>query len=405
MSYTLRGRVESRLAALLPLVAAACALAAAEREWWPVEAAGLMLGVGLALDLQAYHRLLVYQPGWAAVPLGLLELAALLGLMEWAGIMAPLWEALALFAGGWLAAQLLAHAGFPLIRLGYAEDGGELGRLGAAAALTVGLAFAGAGAVAWALRPPVVHLAAGVHEGPLVISRREVLVGEPGAVVRGGIVIRADGVTVRNVSVVGGDDGISVEGHHGTVLDGVSVSGARLDGIHVRLGGVRIRDCRVDMLGNPLGQGIDISFTMDMGATSVEGCTVVGGMVGIVTHSSSTMVMRNDVSHTTAAGISITEMSMGSAVENVVHDARGVGILCGDRSTCEIARNTVSGMRADPGDRLHGGFGVEVEFQAEAWLDRNHLTANPATVGVFLNSTLHWGRLPSVLRSGGMGGM
>ena len=139
MSYTLRGRIESRLAALLPVVAAACALAAVEHRWWPVEAAGLMIGIGLALDLQAYHVFLPYQPGWAAVPLGLLELGALLGLMRLADVAAPLGQALALFGGGWLVAQLLGHAGFPLVRLGYAEEGGELGRFGLVAALAVGV--------------------------------------------------------------------------------------------------------------------------------------------------------------------------------------------------------------------------------------------------------------------------
>src|SRR5689334_17942974 len=200
VSYTLRGRIDSRLATLAPLLAAACVLALLEHRWWPVEAAGLMLGVGLALDTQLYDRLLPYQPGWAAVPLGLLELAALLGLMRLAGVAAPLGQAVALFAGGWAGAQLLGHAGLPLLRLGYAEDGGELGPLGLTAAVLVGATLAGAGATAYALRPPVVHLAAGVHPGPIVITRREVLVGEPGAVVRGGIVVRADGVTIKDVS-------------------------------------------------------------------------------------------------------------------------------------------------------------------------------------------------------------
>jgi hypothetical protein len=125
MSYTLRGRVESRLAALLPVVLAACVLAAALHRWWPVEAAGLMLGLGLALDLQAYHPLLRYQPGWFALPLGLLELGLVLLVMRALAISAPLGAALLLFAAGWLCAQVLGHAGFPLLRLGYAEDGGE----------------------------------------------------------------------------------------------------------------------------------------------------------------------------------------------------------------------------------------------------------------------------------------
>lgn len=388
MSYTLRGRIESRLAALLPVVAAACVLAAAEHRWWPVEAAGLMLGVGLALDLQAYHRLLPYQPGWAALPLGLLELALLLGLMRAAGVAAPLWQALALFGGGWLVAQILGHAGFPLLRLGYAEDGGELGRLGTLSAVFVGVTLAAAGGTAYALLPPVVHLAAGVHRGPLVITRREVLVGEPGAVVRGGIVIRASGVTVKNVSVVGGENGITVDGVHGTVLDGVSVSGAKLDGIHVRLAGVVIKNCSVDMLGNELGQGIDISYNMDMGMSMVEGCTIVGGMEGITTHSSMSDIMGNHVSRTTLNGISVTEMSMGTVMDNEVRDALGVGIYCNDRSMCMIERNTVVDTRPDiaSGNPSRRGFGVLASFQSEADLWENQLAANPVASGAVTNA-------------------
>ncbi len=185
----------------------------------------------------------------------MLELGALLGVMRLTGIEAPLGQAVALFAGGWVLAQLLGHAGFPLLRLGYAEEGGELGRFGLVAALAVGVALAGAGATAYAELPPVVHLASGVHEGPLVITRREVLVGAPGAVVRGGIVVRANEVTIKNVSVVGGDNGIIVDGVRGTMLDGVSVSGAKLDGIHVRNASVRIHNCSIDMLDNPLRPG------------------------------------------------------------------------------------------------------------------------------------------------------
>ena len=62
MSYTLRGRVESRLAALLPVLLAACALTGALHRWWPVELVALMAAVGVALDLQVWHRLLPYQP-------------------------------------------------------------------------------------------------------------------------------------------------------------------------------------------------------------------------------------------------------------------------------------------------------------------------------------------------------
>jgi Right handed beta helix region len=390
VSYTLRGRLESRLAALLPVVVAACVLAAAEHRWWPVEAFGLMLGIGVALDLQIYHRFLPYQPGWLALPLGALELGALLGVMRLAAIPAPLGQAVALFAGGWLVAQLLGHAGFPLLRLSYAEEGGELGRFGLVAALAVGVALAGAGATAYAQLPPVVHLAAGVHQGPLVITRREVLSGAPGAVVRGGIVVRANGVTIKNVSVVGGENGITVDGFSGTTLDGVSVSGAKLDGIHVRGASIHIRNCSIDMLGNEFGQGIDVSYTMGYGMNMIEGCNVVGGMEGIATHVSDSEIAHNTVSRTEMHGIAMTEMSMGMIVHNEVRGARGVGIYCNDRSMCMVERNTVVDTKSDSagGDQSRRGFGILASFQSEADLRGNELAANPVPMGSVTNSLI-----------------
>src|SRR4051812_16410010 len=71
MSYTLRGRIESRLAAALPAIVVAFSLHA----WWAIELVALMLAIGLTLDVALYHRAFAYQPGWVALPLGALELA------------------------------------------------------------------------------------------------------------------------------------------------------------------------------------------------------------------------------------------------------------------------------------------------------------------------------------------
>jgi hypothetical protein len=306
-----------------------------------------------------------------------------------AGIDAPRGQAIALYGVGWLVAQALGHVGYPLLRLSYAEDGGELGRLGSISAVAIGVALAGAGATAYAERPPVVHLSAGVHVGPMVITRREVLVGDPGAVVRGGIVIRADGVTIKNVSVVGGENGITVDGHDGTKLDGVSVSGASLDGIHVRFAAVQIHDCSIDMVGNPMGQGIDISYTMGYGMSMVDGCNIVGGMDGISTHVSMTEIANNHVSRTKMRGISMTEMSMGMIEHNEVRNALGVGIFCNDRSMCEVERNTVVDTKADgTDDRSRSGIGVLASFQSEADVRDNELAANPVPIGAVTNSVI-----------------
>jgi Right handed beta helix region len=394
MSYTLRGRVESRFAALVLPLAAACVIAATARQWWPVELAGVMIAVGLAFDVAAYHPLLHYQAGWVALPLGLLELGAVMAIVFGLEVRAPLAVAFGLFAAGWACAQLLGHAVLPWWRLSYAEDGGELGRSGALLAVAVAAPFAAAGVIWYVHLPPTVHLAAGVHRGPLVVDRRERLVGERGAVVVGGIVVRHSDVTISHVAVVGGENGIVVDEVKNVVLDHVAVSHARLDGIHVRRAAVTIRNCSIDLRGSRYGQGIDISYGTDKGESVVKDCHVIGGQEGIVTHSAMAMVKNNRVESTSLRGISMTEMSMGGVERNTVRDAKGVGILCGDHSMCTIGRNDVGGTHADmaAGDLTRAGFGIVVQFYAEAELSRNELLDNPSRLGVFANSTVRWRR-------------
>jgi hypothetical protein len=325
MSYTLRGRLESRLtAALLPIVVAA-ALASGLHKWWPLELAALMVAVGVALDVAVYHPLLRYQPGWLALPLGALELGLVVALAEAFGVRAPLEPAIAFFACSWLWAQVLAHAAFPLARAEYAEDGGELAGAGQAAAAAAVVVLALGGGVSWATRPPVVHLHGVVH-GPLLVDREETI---EGGVVHGGIVITADGVTIRGTTVIGGDYGIEIREADRITLDRVTILRAREDGIHARRSGVTVRDCTV--VARPGTQGIDISFAMHE-HSEVSRCTVVGGLSGIEIHFTMASVRDNVV---TGSGIALTEMSMGTLEGNTA-DA----IACSDHSFCEVERNT-----------------------------------------------------------------
>jgi len=383
MSYTLRGRLESRLAASVLPFLVACALALGLEAWWPLELAGAMIGAGLALDVGLYHRLLPYQPAWAALPLGLVELVATMALVRLFDVAAPLEPALWFFFGSWALAQLLGHAGWPLTRLTYAEDGGELGRGGIALLALAPTALVLVLGTAWATQPPTVRLAAGVHQGPIVLRTSQVLVGEPGAVVKGGIVIRSSDVTVRNVAVVGGEYGFDVEHADNVRLENVSVSDAKLDGIHARRSSLTIRNCRIDSLGNRWAQGIDISFSFDKHPSRVTGCTVVGGLEGIVTHFTMAMIDRNHVSRTSLRAISMTEMSMGEISDNEVWDALGIGIFCNDMSMCEVEDNVVVGTRVDraSGDSARIGYGVLSSYHAEVELGDNELGANPVPVG------------------------
>ena len=385
MAYTLRGRLESRLAVVLAPLLGACVVALALQAWWPVELAGLMLGVGLAFDLTLYHRLLPYQPGWAALPLGLLELAAVMGLGRLLNVGATLAAALVFYAGAWFLAQILGHAVLPLARLSYGEDGGELGRAGAGVAATALVVLAAAGAVAWATQPPVVHLAAGVHEGPLVLGHSQQLVGEPGAVVRGGIVVKASDVTIRDVTVIGGEHGIQVDLAERVLIERVTIRGATLDGINVRRGQVTIRDCSISMLGNEFGQGIDISFTADLAPSLVENCLLTGGQEGIFLDSVHATARDNHVRQTTLRGITVTEMAMVAVEGNVVEDALGIGILCSDYSMCDIRGNSITDVRPDheSSDSMREGYGIVSHYWAHVQVEDNDVSRSPHEMGEF----------------------
>jgi hypothetical protein len=381
MSYTLRGRIQTRVVSTIPALLVALAL----HRWWAIEITALMLGIGLLLDVVVYHRALAYQPAWLALPLGVFELGLVYAAMRWLELMAPLRWALGLYAVAWVAAQVFGHAIFPRLHLEYAEDGGELGRRGALTAVAVAAIVLGGLGAAYSVRPPTVHLH-GTIQGPLVIRHAQTLVG---GTVKGGILIRANHVTLRNVTVVGGENGIDVLDAHHVLLDNVRVVGVSLDGIHVRRSSVMIENCKITSPSGPWVQGIDISFSMDREMSMVEGCTIVGVREGIVTHMTMVDVVNNHIGATSLRGITMGEMSMGAIDHNDVLGAHGVGIICLDHSECSIEHNTIVGTHTDPaGDSSRAGVAIEAHFFAKAKLEHNTVIASPGGVQAFDGATV-----------------
>jgi hypothetical protein len=381
MSYTLRGRIESRLASALPALLVALGL----HTWWAVELVALMLAIGLVLDALVYDRVLAYQPGWAGLPLGALELGLVYASMHWLGIIAPLRWALALYATGWLAGQVCAHGLFPRARLEYGESGGELGRGGALTGAAVAAVVVGGLGGAYATRPPTVHLH-GTVQGPLVIRHPETLTG---GTVLGGIIVRSNKVTIRNVTVIGGENGVDVEHASNVMLDHVRVLRTSMDAIHVRDAGIMIENCTISNPAGPWVQGVDISYSMGRAMSMVSHCTIAGVHEGIVTHSSEVDVVSNRILDTTLRGISLGEMSMGMASGNEVSAALGVGILCEDHSMCQIEHNVIAGTRVDGNqDRARQGVAVEVHYYASAQIRHNTIVASPGGIKAFDNSTI-----------------
>lgn len=251
-------------------------------------------------------------------------------------------------------------------------------RLFAAAAL-VALATAGTTG-AWTQRPQTIRLAAGVHQGPIVLDEPSRLVGEPGAVVVGGIVVASDYVVVKDVTVRGAENGIEVQNATNVVLDGVTIEGAAADGIHVRRSSVVIRDCRIGNFASEWSMGIDISFAFDLPGSLVERCRVSDAREGLVSHFAKVHFRDNDVERSGVRGITVTEMSMGKVESNRVDSPAGVGIYCGDYSHCTFSNNLVSGTRP-------GAYSLHSEYGAEAVARNNVVDGRVGAYG--FGATLH----------------
>jgi hypothetical protein len=76
---------------------------------------------------------------------------------------------------------------------------------------------------------------------------------------------------------------------------------------------------------------------------------------------------------------------MGKIEGNVVRDALGVAVFCGDWSHCEIEDNTVVGTRPDrkSGARSRLGYAIQASYHAHAELEGNALHGNPRPTGTF----------------------
>jgi hypothetical protein len=215
-----------------------------------------------------------------------------------------------------------------------------------------------------------VRLLPGEHE-PFAVTRAVRIEAEPGATVRSPILVAADDVTLRDLVVVGGENGITIEGVDGVVLEDVVVRGASLHGIEISNASAAVRDCRIDMVG-AYAQGIEVRNAAGRPRSSVTGCRVSGGREGLLTHVSRAEFVDNEVWDTSLRGIAVTEMSEGLVARNSVHDVAGAGLYCGDMSHCEFRDNAVRGVVAAPdAGRSAEGFGAVAWYYAKVRLAGN----------------------------------
>lgn len=265
---------------------------------------------------------------------------------------------------------------------------------------------------------------AGRHRGPLVMSVAMDVRGEPGAEIvapvtaDAAIAVTADDVSISDVVVRGGWTGIDLLKADNAALSDVVVTGAELQGVRVYGRAAVLDSIEVSGLLDPHAQGIEVLSAPDV---VVQNSSVRGGKIGIVAHLSDEVEFRgNHVTGTSLAAVVIREMSRGSASSNVIEDAEGAGLYCGDMSTCSFEDNRVAGIRAADSTRSGAGWGLVVHYKSTAsttgdtlggvagealLLDDSIIAPGPATrrgrgIGASLPAAVHSGAFVLVLAIG-----
>ena len=224
-----------------------------------------------------------------------------------------------------------------------------------------------------------IRLLPGFHRSFTITVPDVTVVAAPGAVIRGPVEVRADGVTLRDLIVEGGESGMTVEDAEGVTLEGLVIRGAHLHGIEVEDAQARILGCRVSELVGRMAQGIEVRNASTRPRTIVEGCSITGGKEGIITHSSRVELRMNRVTGTTIRALAISEMSEGVMEGNSVHGVTGVGLYCGDMSHCEIVGNRVTDVRNDgSGAVSRSGFGAVGWYHSTLRLRDNRFSGTEA---------------------------
>jgi len=236
----------------------------------------------------------------------------------------------------------------------------------------------------------VVQIEPGRHAGPIVLDRPIELVGVPGAFIIApfegpALRIESDDVTVRDLVVEGGRDGVHVIDSINVLLDRVDVRGSQWHGILVDDSHVVVTQCRVSGLLEPLSQGFEIRNADGRPSSRVEGCRIEGPVYeGLVSHVSHVTFVDNHVSGSSELGINITEMSNGRMQGNTVTDAEGAAYFCGDMSHCSVVGNVAEDIGvSEPAHTSGGGHGLVVHYHSRAFVDglvANDLMGEPVLV-------------------------
>lgn len=196
-----------------------------------------------------------------------------------------------------------------------------------------------------------ISLAPGRYTDRVVIERPVTILAEPGTVevvgLSGATVVSitgTTGVTLRGLTIVGGETGIAVlRSSNVTIVDNVIV-GSGYRGIDVVSGAATVTGNQIAPAPGPYVIGIRIANASTWPESIISKNVVeYAGGYGIAINFANATVDGNHVSGGERAGIAINEMSRADVLGNTVNEASRYGILVHDMSHAVVSDNLIIG--------------------------------------------------------------
>jgi len=225
----------------------------------------------------------------------------------------------------------------------------------------------------------------GEYAESLRIERPVILRGGTGEVIINGTgdrpvveITRTVDVTVRGLTLRGGQYGILVTRSQGVMIRNNTIQDNRLVGVKVRMGSADIIGNTVSDTLPPYGQGIHITNTMNWPTSTIRGNVISdNAMSGITTNMAMVRITDNTVTGNGQRGIAVTEMSEAVVAENTVDGNAENGIMVFDQSWAIVCNNTIIGSQLPQitGEGRYGN-GITVDFHSQAELHNNVIVDN-----------------------------
>ena len=226
-----------------------------------------------------------------------------------------------------------------------------------------------AAAIAEAPDGAAIHVAPGRYPEQIIIERPISIIADQGRVELGGpaegsviYIAETHHVTIRGLTVMGGDIGISIFASSDVIIAENSILGSRYRGVQVLNGSAYIIDNEIRPAFEPYVIGIRVANASSWPRSLISGNIVDHvGAYGIAINFAGADIEDNIIRGGQRAGIAINEMSIADVTNNAVSNAPRYGILITDMSHAVVTSNQVVGA-LEP---------IKLQYHAEAELKDN----------------------------------